>query len=417
MQYIRKITAVVLTALMMLSLTSCVFETRDTYDIDESGEHVVTYNEGEEPTMTVAEKTNSVDVKDDTNPLSDIIGSQVVPPEEKEPETVIKVALTGDILIDSEIVADAAKAAADDEEKNYSFLRMFTGAMRIISDSDLSAGAFSSINTLSSPAPDYDDGWTPDETVEETVEKTPVEAVDAVVSLGYDVIDTTGAGDCSEVLKDREVEEISSSFEGDNGIKTVEVSGVTFGFISVGGPDSSQLYDSEEFSETMEYADLISDILIAFVHWDPEDGTEEKAAAARKIAECGADIVIGNGDALGNVEWIETDDGTSTLVAYSLGNLLSSADEGYRLCSGILTFSVCVMDDVLEITDTLLVPEFVFYTEQKDGFQIYRMEDCNSEVTAAHGAEVSVDGLKDFVMSRVDSEFLSEKFSDKVSNR
>lgn len=418
MQCLKKITAALLSVALMFTLSSCVFETRETYEVDDSGEHVVTYEDGEEPVMTVAEKTNSVDANDAGDPLAEIIGEQQFITDPEEPETVIRVAVSGDILMDSVIIADAAKAAADDEEKDYSFLKMFTGALRTLNDADLSVGAFSSMLTPASPLPDYDYAWDGGEDTEDADgDTTPAEALDAVLALGYKVLDTSGAGDCSGALKDREITEISDSLGGDNGIKTVEVSGVTFAFLSAGDDESAQPYNGEKFGETLEYADLISDILIVFVHWEYGIDQDGRAEVAARIADLGADMIIGDGDSIGKVEWIKTEDGRMSLAAYSLGNLLSSADEGYRLCSGILTFSVLVTGDMLEITDAMVVPEFVFYTPEKDGFQVYRMEDCNSEVTAAHGAEVSVDGLKDFVMSRIDQEFLSEKFSDKISNR
>ena len=60
----------------------------------------------------------------------------------------------------------------------------------------------------------------------------------------------------------------------------------------------------------------------------------------KKIAEAGADIIVGNGDNIGKIEWIDTGDGTLTLAAYSLGNILSPADDAQSLYGGILNLSV-----------------------------------------------------------------------------
>ena len=406
MNLFKKITAVTAVAALMLAFTSCEIETRDTYEIDSSGAHTITYEKGEEPTMNLAEKTNDVSAGNDigSDTIKDAIDSTLQNgPDEGKEVTEIKVCITGDIKIDGTIIEDSRKAAEDVEGRDYSFLRLYTGAYRLINDADLAFCSYSSALNPVGVKSDYD--YTEDETTGALT--TPKEALTAISDAGFDVVDTSGAGgagDCDSLFADTEMLNVSTSVSDYDAIQTVEISGVTFGFVAVDTSDDED--KTKERTDTLEYADVMSDILVVSVHWGSEMSFDDKEAFAMDIANAGADIIVGDGDAVSEIKWIETDDGTSTLVAYSLGNLVSNADEGYRLVSGVLSFTVLVDDNMLEMTDTLVIPVFMFYDGERSGFQVYKLEDCNSEVLSRHGAEVSKDGLIDFIKGRISSEFL-----------
>lgn len=75
-----------------------------------------------------------------------------------------------------------------------------------------------------------------------------------------------------------------------------------------------------------------ADILVVMLHWGNEYATEQTAwqrRAAAELAEAGADILFGSHPhVLQTVETISTRSGRRSLVAYSLGNFLSSQNAG-----------------------------------------------------------------------------------------
>ncbi len=384
MNILRKLTAVAASAALILTMTSCSVTMRDTYDESSVGS---SSSGSDIPALTVAEKYNSVDVApDETSTLVTTLPSDVLIQPDK-PEKIVTLAVTGDIKLTQPIIDDARAQAI--EGKDYSFLRIYTGVYRILNDADIAIGAYSS--------------------AEKTADSidTPAEHLDALASLGFDVLDISGAGADYAALGEREISGVSFDEEGDEPFRSFEKNGLVFTVASIGGEGHPQSYTEDKLYENLEYADLPSDMLIVLVHWDDDISNEEASAVAARLADTGADVIVGFGNALGTTERITNEKGEEALVFYSLGNLLSDAREGYALCGGVLSLTFTHTESSSELTATV-VPTVVHYSGERSEFSVFCLEDYTIDQATTHGAEVDTSGLGDYVRSKISEEFLPD---------
>ena len=399
MKKIRKIAAFALALITLFSLSSCKLAMRDTY---EDNTKTVTENKKEDaPELKIAEKTNTVGLNEEVNDTTDDQETEVVPENTK----TVTLAIAGDIKLSEQMIEDARAQAP--EGKDYAFLRMYTGAYRTINNADIAIGSYSAVGKPYGTESDYE---------------PPTEHLDALAALGFDILDISGCGSDYRTLEEHELRGISSAEEGDDAIRTVEAEGITFAFISAASNENTaQNYTTDDFIARIEYADLISDYLVVFVRWKDDMTRVNKCETAKKLANSGADLIIGDGETTGAVEVIEKEDGSTAAVAYSLGNLLSDANEACNLCSEVLTVSFDVETD--EDGNTLfsesqfsVIPMFVHYTlhedESRGDYSIYRVEDYTSDIAASHPAEVDPIGLKEYIKSTVDTSLLPDAFSN-----
>ena len=82
------------------------------------------------------------------------------------------------------------------------------------------------------------------------------------------------------------------------------------------------------------------------MHWGTDnalDPGDSQRSLAALLADCGADAVIGYGPhVLQSIETLERPDGGTTLVAYSLGNLMSGMYYAKNAVGGLLGFDLTV---------------------------------------------------------------------------
>lgn len=396
MNHFRKILALVSAAAMLFSCTACSLNMRETYDQTNVSS---TSSDKDAPSLTVAEKINDLNSSENSAANQ---GPAVSAPESptsetpSEPDEIkqVKIVITGDIKLDEAMIADAKANAADGKE--YAFLRMYTGAYRAINDADIAVGAYSAIGKPYGAEAEYE---------------PPTEHLDALASVGYDLLDISGMGSDYRVMEEHGLNGFSDAESGDDAFKSITAEGYTFTFVSVGGENCAQSYNDDKFYEDLEYADLPADCLIVSVHWDEDMESEDVDAIVKRLVSCGADVIVGYGDCLGRTEIVKADDGSSAFVFYSVGDLLSSAEEGYCLCSAIvsLTFTATVSGDEEKYeTSASVIPTVVHYTAEKTNYCVYRLEEYTNELARSHGSEVDVEGLTEYVKSKVSSVFLPE---------
>lgn len=370
----KKIAAVLAVAAMLFSLASCAMSNRP--DPSESGDV---------PQLKLAEKVNTVETGD-------------VAPKEPEPapaveEKTVTVALAGDIKLSEAMISDAHAQAA--EGKEYSFLRMYTGAYRTLNGADLAVGMYSALGQPYGTEAEYE---------------PPTEHIDALSALGLDVLDISGMGSDYALLNERGIKGISSS-ENTDAVRTVEVGQMKLSFVACGYEDTlAQCYSSDDFLKLIEDSDGECDSLVVFVHWDKDIGTDQKREAVMPLIEAGADVVVGDGETVEAVEHVPSDS-KEAVVCYSLGNLLSDANEAVNLVSGILTLTY--PEDGAALPDEVaVVPTFVHYSVHEDGtrgdYSVYRVEDYTAELAHSHSCEVDPDGLTGYVRSVFDYELLPD---------
>ncbi len=99
-----------------------------------------------------------------------------------------------------------------------------------------------------------------------------------------------------------------------------------------------------ELLAQVERAAEISDVVVANIHWGSEytyTPSNYQRTVAQLLVEAGADIIFGHHPhVLQPVEYITRSDGSSAVVAYSLGNFISTQDPGPRMIGGLLDVAV-----------------------------------------------------------------------------
>lgn len=360
--------ALILSAVLLASLSSCIkIEMRES-----NAEEQVEAEESAPLMLTQATKKYTVESAPEAE-------AQNIKAE--EPREVVTFAVCGDIVMDENIITDAANRAS--EGKSYSFLKMYTGVYNALSSADIA------ICTYSAAA---------DENGE--MVQSPIESVGAIYDLGIDAVNTDKGAGISGYLEEYELNELLPASDA----VILEKNGLNIACLSF---DES----TSDYSADIEYADFVSDVVMVFVDWNDGTTEAEMKDTVRKIAEAGADVVIGNGRNLGGVEWLDTGDGTLTLAAYSLGHLLAASEDVSGLCGGILSFSICVGNGSIGIEDVLVTPTLIHYTsdEASDpvGYQVFTFDSYRDELALQHAVkDFTVEGLEAYVGRKVKSDFL-----------
>lgn len=137
-----------------------------------------------------------------------------------------------------------------------------------------------------------------------------------------------------------------------NEVKYFESKGVKFAFVSYStysnspnpNPYSLNRFDEPLVTKQMNEARQQADIVIASMRWGTEYSDTVNASqkqAASKLADLGADIVLGHGThTLQAVEKIQGQSGRETLVWYGLGNFLNAQLEVGGLTGCIAKISI-----------------------------------------------------------------------------
>jgi len=118
-------------------------------------------------------------------------------------------------------------------------------------------------------------------------------------------------------------------------------------------------------------------------------------------------VIVGEGDLLDKVEWIDTGDGAPALCAYSLGNLIATSDAPYELCGGILELTFTEAENGCTVNEVVLSPSVVRYTYGNTEYQLVMLEDYSYELSSEHAvSEANPDVLLPYVRQTVAAEFL-----------
>lgn len=116
-------------------------------------------------------------------------------------------------------------------------------------------------------------------------------------------------------------------FEQD-GVRIALVSFAEYSNAPIDGVTLNMMGDDALVDELMAQARDRADVVIVSAHWGTEDSHDvngQQQAFAQRVADLGADVIIGTGPhVLQPVVWLDRADGGRTLVWYSIGNMLST---------------------------------------------------------------------------------------------
>ena len=397
------------TSLLAFSATSCGFlEMRDATSEVRSREEVTA------PTLQQAEKYSEVE----TEPETETIPAETEPVQE-EPKNSISLSLAGGIIVDEAICKDAAARSA--EGKEYSFLTMYSAIFPLVQNADMS------MVTLHSPAADAETFGLS----EVTHTNMPSESLYALRDLGFDVINVAGTKrfDCTAAGLQSTIENVCETglyqigaYRDDidaGDVRVMEVNGIRVSFVAftenansdTNGLVLHDLSDEAAAAALVTYADLVSDVVVVSVTWDNGTGSAvrgEQKTAAQMLAEAGADIIVGSdGSGLQTAEWLTAEDGTETLVAYSLGSLLSTGTDAASSLCGMLTLDVVAAEEGVALENVKVLPLVKHYEAGSTGYQVSEFFKYSPETAALHGENVLKD-MYTVVFSIIPEVFLPE---------
>lgn len=153
-------------------------------------------------------------------------------------------------------------------------------------------------------------------------------------------------------------------------------------------------------------ADELADIVVVCPHWGTEYATEPSSYQvkfAKQMTEAGADVIIGAHPHVPEpVEWVTADNGNKCLCYYSLGNYVSTGQEGKSMLEGMAWAVIHVSEDSVYIDENKsgVLPMVMQYRSGPLRFEnVYALEDYTDELASKHGirgwggVELTVDKL------------------------
>ena len=215
-----------------------------------------------------------------------------------------------------------------------------------------------------------------------------------------------------------------------NEVKKHTVNGITFSYIGVTEytngntmPADSELklmnladthqtreQVEQQIKEHIEAAKAESDVVCVFMHWQQECNTQitdGQRAFVEKLVAWGADVVYGSGPhVLQPIEYVDKPDGGKALVAYSLGNFISTEQKATNMCGGILdiTYEKEYETDTVSITDVTFIPTVTHYNSNYSDIRIIPFSEYSEELANQHG-------VRNY-QSQFNYEFAKQTFND-----
>ncbi len=325
--------------------------------------------------------------------------------------TSVRVMVAGDNLIHSRIYMQAAEKAGGD---GYDFSYTYQHVAPLIAQADF--GVINQETPLAASKPPSN--W--------PLFNTPTQLGDHMVKIGFRVFNhannhildqgVSGALETIEFWKNKASQGVvlTGAYDGDEDLNTVKkhtVNGITFSYIGVTEytngntmPQDSELkllnladpYQTKAQIEANIQAQIAkakeeSDVVCVFMHWQQECNTqvtEGQEAFVKKLVSWGADVIYGSGPhVLQPIEYIEKPDGGKALVAYSLGNFISTEQKATNMCGGLLdlTYEKDYETDTVTITNATFIPTVGHYNSSYNDIRIIPFSEYTPELANQHG--------------------------------
>ena len=350
---------------------------------------------------------------------------EIQPPEDPveepwEPQSVHLLS-AGDNLIHSSLYE---QAAARSEDGGYDFTYLYENVAPYLASADITT-----INQETVIVPSRQPSTYP-------LFNSPPELASYIIDLcGADVLNlannhcldqgTDGLGECLRFWDETYPDILTTGVYQDEAdyqsTRVMEADGITFAFLGMTeltnglslASDSEIVIDQAlddaglaRLKEEIERAGEAADIVVMNVHWGTEysfNPTDRQRYLAQQMAEWGVDIIIGHHPhVLQPVETIETSDGRTVLVAYSLGNFASAQADAYCLVGGILDYTVEreTEDGEARLTGYALTPVVTHYDSGYANNRIYLLDDYTEDLAYNHGVRSRYNS---FSLSYIDS--------------
>ncbi|WP_171685872.1 CapA family protein [Paenibacillus planticolens] len=315
-------------------------------------------------------------------------------------------AAIGDVLIHSEVYQDAKQ-----KDGTYNFNGMFEGVQRYLRKPDILVANQETMiggkELRLSGYPSFN---------------SPHEVGDALKSAGVDLV--TVANNHSLDRGEKVIQSALSyweklgipytgsfkSQEDQNQIRALTQNNITFSFLSysygtngIPHPKGKTFLlnriDVSQIAIDVEQAKSISDVVVVAMHWGTEYESfpnESQKELARKLADLGVHIVIGNHPhVLQPPAWVTGQNGHKTLVLYSLGNFISAQGGVAKRVGGMAAIDVIkttVKDrSTIALKHPAFLPTYTTYRKMTQFKVIPMLEATNEQL---NNSSIQYDQIK-----------------------
>ena len=153
------------------------------------------------------------------------------------------------------------------------------------------------------------------------------------------------------------------------------------------------LAEEDLIRDQIQLAREKADAVVVSCHWGEEGShgiTEEQMLMSQKVADWGADIIIGDHThVIQNAAWITAADGRRVFCVYSLGNFISTQELPDELIGQLFEVTLRFMDGpdgkLVEVADPALVPTLTVYGEDGTESRVVLYSDVTNEEIREHG--------------------------------
>lgn len=221
---------------------------------------------------------------------------------------------------------------------------------------------------------------------------------------------------------------VNDSKEKQNEIDVIEKNGIRIAFLAYDRHTNNidmpndyclNLFDESKIREDVAKAKEVSDFIVVSAHWGEENQAElhkDQINYTKLFVELGVDVVIGtHPHIVQDIEWIEGENQHKTLVAYSIGNLISGMVEEECQLGVLLSLDFVEDDGKFYIENTAVIPVVNHYLvsdpskvmDTRYDFTVYALKDYTEELAKKHGLngyngqEISVSKMKDKIRNVV----------------
>jgi len=353
--------------------------------------------------------------------------AETVPPVPELKEKRLKFIAAGDNIIHESVYTDAKKRSSDGN--SFNFRPMYDGIADYVAAADI---AFINQETPTA-GENYGYHGYPNF-------NSPQEAGHTLVEIGFDIVNiatnhmldmkTNGLHDFINFWKSLDNVLMIGGYDNyadyDN-VRIYETNGIKIAFLSYTydtngmtlDPSSTlivPLFDEAVIRRQVQLARDAADLVFVSAHWGIENDfapSDTQKKYAKVFADAGVDAVIGHHPhVVQPVEWMEGSGGNRMLLIYSLGNLISTMNYGNNMVGGIAEFDIVIAPGTKPYIDApVYIPVVTHYSLERDGLQVYFLEDYTAELAAKHGCTLytsnfSLAYIENIIKSEIASEFL-----------
>ena len=178
-----------------------------------------------------------------------------------------------------------------------------------------------------------------------------------------------------------------------NGI-TFAFTGATYGYNGLQFPRDSEplaplVEDEDRLRRAVEAGKRAADVMVVSLHWGNEDSqtvTDAQRVLARKLADWGADIILGHHPhVLQTMEFLDKPGGGRTFVAYSLGNFISGQAAAPNLIGGVLELTVKKDGEFITVHTPRFHPAVTHYGPNFANVHLVAWPDYSPALASSHG--------------------------------